>query len=299
MTGPVLDRRALLMVGLGGLVGTAACTARAPSPGPTPPSTPTVGLPPVDPSAPAASAGSSATGMPTATPSPAQSPSITRPSLAGDTRSSWAFAPLSSPTAAVVEGSVGSQRAWSTSKVLVVAALIATAAGGDPSRLTSEQQRLVTLALTASDAAAIRTLKAGIRGDPGSAMDSVLRSIGDSTTKALGSYEGTMTWTVREQVRFMAAMSVGRVVSPAASAYILSQLHPIPSQQWGLATVGATAVKGGWLRANTETRQMGILNGYAVAIISGVGPAVLQSDGDSAHVAQMNLLARQLLQRLA
>lgn len=177
-------------------------------------------------------------------------------------------------------------------------ALIATAGQGDPTRLTAEQQRLVTLALTASDAAAIRTLKAAIPGDPAAAMNSVLRGIGDTTTQALSTYEGTMTWVIREQVRFMAAMSAGRVVSQGASSYVLNQLHPIASQQWGLATVGATAVKGGWLRANTETRQMGILDGYAVAIISAVGPARLQSDGDYAHVDQMNNLARLLHQRL-
>jgi hypothetical protein len=45
---------------------------------------------------------------------------------------------------------------------------------------------------------------------------------------------------------------------------------------------------------------MGILDGHAVAIITaGVGPALLQSDGDSAHVEQMNALAAMLKQRLA
>jgi hypothetical protein len=45
---------------------------------------------------------------------------------------------------------------------------------------------------------------------------------------------------------------------------------------------------------------MGIVEGYAVAIITaGDGPAVVQTDGDSAHVQQMNLLARILRARLA
>ena len=129
-------------------------------------------------------------------------------------------------------------------------------------------------------------------------MTTVLRGIGDTSTRALSTYERTMTWRIQEQVRFMAALSAGRAVSSATSSYILSQLHPIASQQWGLATVGASAVKGGWLRADTETRQMGILDGYAVAIISTAGPAQLQSDGDYAHVAQMNTLAQMLHQRL-
>ena len=70
--------------------------------------------------------------------------------------------------------------------------------------------------------------------------------------------------------------------------------------RWGLGTIGASAFKGGWLRSDTETRQMGIVNGYAVAIITAhVGPAVLQADGDVAHVQQMNALAARLQSRLA
>jgi hypothetical protein len=45
---------------------------------------------------------------------------------------------------------------------------------------------------------------------------------------------------------------------------------------------------------------MGIVDVYALAIITDhVGPAVLQSDGDSAHVEQMNYLATLLKRRLA
>jgi hypothetical protein len=109
-----------------------------------------------------------------------------------------------------------------------------------------------------------------------------------------------MQWTIREQVRFMAALSSGRVVSKAASAYILSSMRPIAAHRWGLGTIGAGPFKGGWLRSDTVTRQMGIVDGYAVAIITDhVGPAVRQTDGDSAHVEQMNYLAKVLQRRLA
>ena len=47
------------------------------------------------------------------------------------------------------------------------------------------------------------------------------------------------------------------------------------------------------------TRQMGVLDGYAVAIITDRGPVVRQTDGDSAHVAAMNDLAELLARRLA
>ena len=208
------------------------------------------------------------------------------PSLAGDTRNAWAFAPLATPAALVVEGSVPQQRAWSTSKVLVVSNL-------------DQIVRQRTRALAESDAAAIRALKAAIQGDPARAMNGVLRAIGDDETQAVTTYEGTMTWPVAEQVRFMAALAAGLVVSPAASSYLLGRMRPVPSQAWGLPSVGASAAKGGWLRANTETRQMGLLDGFAVAVItSGVGPVVTQSDGDAAHVDQLNILATALKQRL-
>ena len=66
----------------------------------------------------------------------------------------------------------------------------------------------------------------------------------------------------------MAALSSGRVVSKAASAYILSSMRPIAAHRWGLGTIGAGPFKGGWLRSDTVTRQMGIVDGYAVAIIT-------------------------------
>lgn len=44
---------------------------------------------------------------------------------------------------------------------------------------------------------------------------------------------------------------------------------------------------------------MGIVDGYAVAIITDAGPVELQSDGDYAHVPQMNRLAMILQRRLA
>lgn len=221
------------------------------------------------------------------------------PTLVGDTRNTWAFAPLSDPSKVVVEGSVPTQRAWSTSKVLVIAAFLSTVAHGDPTQLSAEQATWVERALTESDMPSLLALRRSIPGGSSAPMNAILRSVGDTQTWAPGNVEGTMQWTVRNQVRFMAAMAAGRVVNAAVSRYILERMHPIPSQSWGLATVHATAVKGGWLRPDTETRQMGILDGYAVAVVTaGVGPAAWQSDGDAAHVEQLNTLARMLDQRL-
>lgn len=233
-------------------------------------------------------------------PSPKPSAAKPRTSLKGDTNDAFAFAPLSNPGNVTVEGSVSSSKAWSTSKVLVVAAFLDTACDGDPARATAQQRRWVTAALTASDMDAVIALREAIPGSPGAAITKVLRSIGDTRTVAPDASQGGMQWTIREQVRFMAALSSGRVVSKAASAYLLSSMRPISAHRWGLGTIGAGPFKGGWLRSDTVTRQMGIVDGYAVAIITdAVGPAVRQTDGDSAHVAQMNYLAKVLQRRLA
>ncbi len=237
-----------------------------------------------------------------ATPRPSRTtPSRTAlTSLRGNTRNAIAFAPLSNPGAVTIEGSVPSSRAWSTSKVLVVAAFLDTVVDGDPSRLTAQHRDWITRALTASDANAVVALRDRIPGSPGAAITRVLRSVGDQRTVAPDTAQGTMQWSIREQVRFMAALAAGKVVNKASSSYLLRTMHPIRAHSWGLGTIGADAFKGGWLRSYTETRQMGIVDGYAVAIITaGDGPAVVQTDGDSAHVRQMNRLAALLKTRLA
>jgi len=231
-----------------------------------------------------------------AKPKPAAKP----PGLKGDRRNALAFAPLDDPSEVTIEGRVDRSPAWSTSKVLVVAAFLKTRANGDPSRVSRANRSLIKAALTRSDADAVLAIRRQIRGRPGPAMTSVLRKIGDKTTVAPDNSQGLMAWSVREQVRFMAALANGKVVSKAASAYLISTMHPINAHAWGLGTIGAKTYKGGWLRRNTVTRQMGIVDGYAVAIITdGVGPAVRQTDGDSAHVQQMNKLAKLLQRRLA
>ncbi len=219
--------------------------------------------------------------------------------LAADTRNQIVFAPLAHPDDVTVLGDVSSNKAWSTSKVLVAAALIDTVGRGDPDRLTAAQRELITAALTASDMDALLAIRAAIPGSSGSAITRILRSIGDRHTTAPDSNEGGMTWTARKQVRFMAALAAGDVVSRQASRYLLATMRPIPQHSWGLGTIGATAFKGGWLTRESETRQMGIVGGYAVAIITdSVGPAVTQTDGDAAHVEQMNKLAALLKQHL-
>lgn len=211
-----------------------------------------------------------------------------------DNRNAIAFAPLGDPGKVKTEGSVSDNSAWSTSKVLVVLAYIDKMADGDPDKLSGEQKELIRRALTASDMNALLTLRGQIPGGSGATMTQILRSIGDNQTAPWpDSREGSHQWSIQNQVKFMAALDAGKVVSPEASKYVLATMRPIPEHSWGLGTIGADAFKGGWLTPDTDTRQMGIVDGYSVAIITdGVGPAVVQTDGDSAHVRQMNKLAK-------
>ena len=239
--------------------------------------------------APSITANEGPTASPT-TPAPVTSPRL--PKL--NDRNAIVYAPLDKPKKVTKVGRVSDTRAWSTSKVLVVLAYIKTVGRGDPANLSPADKNLIKQALQASDMNALLTLRGRIPGGSGGPMTDILRSVGDTSTAPWpNSREGSHRWSPREQVRFMAALRNKEVVSPAASRFVRKKMKPIPPHRWGLGTVDAKTFKGGWLTADTDTRQMGLLRGYAVAIITdGVGPAELQTDGDSAHVRQMNRLAR-------
>ena len=293
MRGPTIGVLAVLMI-------MAAACGQGPSGTDVPAVSPTPTAPP-SPVAPTPSVSPTAVTPTTVTPTTPSCPAAVpdRLSLKGVQGRSFAFAPLDDPEDITVEGRVSGSQAWSTSKVLVVAAFLDTTADGDPARATAANRRSITAALQSSDADAVRSLRQQIPGSPGRAMTAVLRSVGDDETVAPDSYEGTMPWSVREQVRFMAALDAGEVVSPTTSAYLLETMRPITAHRWGLGTVGATTFKGGWLRQGRVTRQLGLLDSYAVAISTDRGPVVRQTDGDSAHVRAMDDLAELLAARLA
>ena len=142
-------------------------------------------------------------------------------------------------------------------------------------------------------------LRDQIPGSPRAAITAVLRSVGDTTTVAPDRSQGSMQWTIRQQVKFMAALHGSRRLTSRECA------HPRGHETDPGAPLGARhdrgrTVQGRLAAGDTETRQMGIVGGYAVAIITaGVGPAVVQTDGDAAHVQQMNYLARVFKKRLA
>ena len=73
-------------------------------------------------------------------------------SLVDDTSNAFAFAPLRDPDRITVEGSVSSYPAWSTSKVLVVAAFLDTVLDADPANASEEEVELISRVLRESDA---------------------------------------------------------------------------------------------------------------------------------------------------
>jgi len=297
MRGPTIGVLAVLVI-LAASCGQLPSGSPAPGGSPTPTTRPTTEPTSARPTPTASPTAASPTGASPTTPScPAAVPD--RLSLEGVQGRSFAFAPLDDPDDVTVEGRVSGSQAWSTSKVLVAAAFLETTADGDPDAVSAANRRLIAAALQSSDADAVRSLRQQITGRPGRAMTAVLRSIGDEKTVAPDSYEGLMPWSVREQVRFMAALEAGEVVSAATSAYLLETMRPIKAHRWGLGTVGATTFKGGWLRQGRVTRQLGLLDSYAVAIATDRGRVVRQSDGDSAHVRAMDDLAELLAARLA
>jgi hypothetical protein len=218
--------------------------------------------------------------------------------LKGDKRNAIAWAPLADPDDITVEGSVPSSRAWSTSKVLVIAAYLNAVVHGDPDKIPDGVRASIRAALRQSDGPSIIAIRHQIPR-PGPAMARVLRTIGDRTTKVPDAFEGTMQWTVREQVRFMAALANGKVSSPEASAFLLREMQPITAQRWGLGTIDARAFKPGWMGAQAESRQMGIVGDFAVAIITADdGPVGRQAYTDYVHAWQLNRLAQLLARRL-
>lgn len=304
-TSPHLSRRSLLttilpagltLAACGGSPGESARPSASASTDQSAPSEPaptsaTTARPREEPTTRTTSAEASTSETVTAVPDPS-------PSLVGDERSTWAFVPLGDPGSLVVEGEAPQQRAWSTSKVLVVAAFLQQRGADSLDVLSGADANAVRSALSESHMDSLLHLR-GQLDDRSARMTGILRAVGDEETVVPGTKEGTMTWTVARQARFMAALADGRVVNPAVSEVLLTHMAPIPSQRWGLGTIDARAYKGGWLTPTSETRQMGIVGNYAVAILSyGVGPAELQSDNDYAHVEQMNALADQLRTRL-
>lgn len=175
-----------------------------------------------------------------------------------------------------VYGKAESMKAWSTSKVLVVAAYLKEKGSA------GSQEENITKALKESDNDAIAAVySAG--GGPSKmddTMNGILRSVGDKKTKVSKNIGNGVTtygqteWSLTNQVKFMSSLGKKELVDKKTSEYILKKMSA-PTQKWGLGTIEAIAYKPGW-GDDPVTRQMGIVKSssgkeYAVAIAQETG----------------------------
>jgi hypothetical protein len=199
-----------------------------------------------------------------------------------------------SPT---VLGSWKTGAGWSTVKVPLAVAAVAKAHG----KPDAEIQRLMRLALTASDNAAAEQLWSRL-GEPQTAaaqVQAVLRSGGDHDTVVQSQRVrpgftafGQTTWSVANQAAFVAALPC-----VTYSDEVLRLMGAVePGQRWGIGSVGLPAqFKGGWgpgLGGGYLVRQMGVVT---LANGSRVGLAIASEPADGRFetgTANLTALAR-------
>jgi beta-lactamase class A len=164
-------------------------------------------------------------------------------------------------------GPLQSAVAWSTAKIPVAMAVIATGAG-------SSQQGDLASAITASDNAAALRLWASLGGGQAAAeaAGEQLREAGDASTqiesRALrgAGYTpfGQTAWSLSDQARFAAGMTC----TEAGKQVLGLMENVVAGQRWGLGSAGVAAkFKGGWGPGSQPgadggylDRQMGVLN---------------------------------------
>ena len=181
-----------------------------------------------------------------------------------------------------VLGDARTPYAWSTSKVLVVAALVRDVGGA--ANLTDEQRELVTAALAASDNESAALLMAELEARHGdldgalAVLTDLLRAAGDDHTTAAATDDystGETVWGLSEQARFLGAVTRGCLLDQESTRYLLTEMGGvIEEQRWGLGEVGSDAFKGGWDVDDEDllyVRQVGLLTAadghpYVVAL---------------------------------
>lgn len=215
---------------------------------------------------------------------------------------------------ALMHGDDAPAHAWSTSKPLVLAALLkATSTSGG---LSAKQHRLATAAITVSDNQAIIYLfddLAALTGGPRAAaraMEELLRRSGDHQTTVATSTEippgasttfGQTLWAPSESVKFFAALAGRRLLGAADTGYLLGLMRRIaPSDSWGLGSAGfgSLAFKGGWgPEDGNEERQLVRQSGIIDSGGDSGGDAGDDSDnsidpGDIAAALAVSIVAR-------
>jgi hypothetical protein len=179
-------------------------------------------------------------------------------------------------------GAIRSAVAWSTSKVPVAMAVIAS--GGE-----AAQQGNLRRAITASDNAAAEQLWSSLGGGQAAAgaADQQLRDAGDTHTSVEyrslrgAGYTpfGQTNWALTDQARFTAGLVCSRPGQQVLS--LMNQV--VAGQRWGLGSAGVNGqFKGGWGPGSSPgasggylDRQMGVLtiHGKPLAVTVATRPA--------------------------
>jgi hypothetical protein len=233
--------------------------------------------------------------------------------LAGQGQISIAVRPLGAGSATIL-GSDPAMIAMSTSKVLILSALLRDKGG--VSRFTSSELALAHAAITESDNQSILDLFSVLEQDRGGLIGAsryttgVLRDAGDRyTTVTTGPVPpgyattfGQTPWPPSEQIKFMRYLALGCLLPPRSTAYVLGLMRNIePSERWGLGSAGfrSVAFKGGWGPLGNEygVRQLGIvgLGRTKMVVAMTVDPAPTFAVGTSVITQMAQWLRAHLL----
>jgi hypothetical protein len=184
-----------------------------------------------------------------------------------------------------VLGGIPTMQAMSTSKVLILAALLRDKGGVQ--NFTSEQLSLARTAITLSDNDSILALFSDLEADRGGLRGasqyatSLLRKAGDDQTQVAtappppgyATTFGQTAWTPSAEVTFFRALALGCVLPRSDARYALGLMRNIePSESFGLGSAGfeQVAFKGGWGPEPNDqygVRQTGIIGSGDSAVV--------------------------------
>jgi len=209
-----------------------------------------------------------------------------RARLAPDARIAIAIQPLGSGPTQILGGDPA-MRAMSTSKVLILSALLLDRGG--VKHFTAEQKSLARTAITESDNDSILSLFSDLEADRGGLLGAsayatgLLRKAGDDHTRVSTAPPppgyvttfGQTPWTPSAEVTFFRALARDCILPRADADYELGLMREIePSESWGLGSAGfgQVAFKGGWGPEPNDrygVRQTGIIgSGNSAVVVS-------------------------------
>jgi hypothetical protein len=221
--------------------------------------------------------------------------------LSPEARIAIAIEPFGAGATEVLGGDPAMQ-AMSTSKVLILSALLLDRGG--VKHFTAVQKSLARTAITQSDNASILSLFGDLEADKGGLAGasayatSLLRKAGDDRTHVSTSPPppgyvttfGQTRWTPTAEVTFFRALARGCVVPRPDAEYELRLMREIePAESWGLGSAGFAhvAFKGGWGPEPHDrygVRQTGLIgHGNSAVVVSiAADPAATFTTGQSA-----------------